>query len=189
MTKSKTTLFSKKVSPISDIEEGKKSGQYAWIYSHITGETVRLKKVSGEKTVYLVPLTETVADMDGITSYLNSYGLKPCVNAPQYLLGLMAAVSEEDLPASLERKDIVAAENEAASVFQDEHGHRGFLRAYRRDGRRLLRLVVLDGRWFAVDDWVFLAESLLSPGTESLGSSDSLPLELTINGIKYIRHD
>lgn len=178
MTKSK--LFSKTVSPICDITIGKEKGNYTYVYDHITPETVPLQSCQGEKKVYLVPLTETVEGIEGVTAYLKAFGLKPCQNAPQYLLGLMACTEQSELP---NLSWIVAAEDAAASVFRDDGDDRCFLLVFRSGGGRKLRLVLLDGRWDADRDWVFLAEDLGHPD-KPLESSGSLPLDRAIEVVK-----
>lgn len=186
MTTNKTELFSKVVEPICDIEEGKKKGNYTWIYDWITPDHIPLEKVSGKKKVYLVPLTETVEGTEGISAFLKKKGLKLCVNAPQYFLGLMAKMKLEDQE---NYSWVVAAENEASSVFADEGGDRCFLYADREGGRRGLSLVRLDGYCFADRGWVFLAEDLddsetLRDASESVELSNLDTLSLAIEEVK-----
>lgn len=132
----------------------------------MTDSTIPLKKVTEEKEIYLVPLDKTVSGIDGITSYLAEYGLKPCENAPQYLLGLMATMTNEELPNT---SWIVAADS--ASVFRDFGDGRCFLCVPRSGGERKLSLVYLGGDWSAGSAWVFLAESL-DFSSIPLGSSE-----------------
>ncbi|MEK7208414.1 MAG: hypothetical protein AAB699_02585 [Patescibacteria group bacterium] len=79
---------------------------------------------------------------------LLALGKQPCKDAPAYLLGLMAAVPEDKMPAELRNKHIVAAEPDKSSVFADGDGGRCFLCVGRYDDgfRRLNRMRVV-GRW------------------------------------------
>ena len=92
----KTLFFSVVVSPINDIEDGKNSGHYDWIYDHITGKTVPLQNAAdGEKRIYFVPVNETVPEGKE-AEFLAKFGKKPVKNAPNYLLGSMAKLEEKD---------------------------------------------------------------------------------------------
>lgn len=173
-----TKYFSKIVSPICDIEVGKKEGNYTWMYDWLTTEHIPLAKVSVKKEVYLVPLTETVEGTESIQKYLKERRFKLCEHAPQYLLGLMKEVTQNELPNP---SWIVAAEDTAASVFQDDDGDRCFLLVRRSEGGRKLHLVSLGGYWGAGLGWVFLAEKLGDSDTsESLDTSETLTLDRAI---------
>lgn len=173
MTKNKTTLFTATISPINDLEKGKLKGDYDWVYDHITKDTVPLKKATGEKKLYFVPVTERV--LEGKESqYLAAYGLKPVENAPNYLLGAMATLKEKDLPEELKFKDIVAVGN---VVFQFADGRRCFLDCRRRSGERFLFMVRLASGWGAGGGWFFLAEELTPSEVQTLSLSGSLSLE------------
>lgn len=172
--KTQTKFFSKIVSPISNLEDAKVKGNYTWIYDLMTPEHIQLNQAKlPAKEVFLVPVTETITS-DEIVSYLAKQGMKPCENAPEYLLGLMVVTPESELPEELKRKDFVAANS--ASVFAVSDGSRCFLRVGRLDGYRELSLVGLDGSWDGVSGWVFLAESLES-SPKTLEFSDTLTLE------------
>lgn len=153
-------LFSVVVEPINNLKEGIDKGHYTSVYDWISNDHSRipLTETTGGKRIYFVPVTENVNTGEE-EAYVNKFGLTLCKKAPNYLLGAMSALPENKLPENLKGKDIVAAENEAASVFQARRGRRCFLHAHRSGDRRLLALVSA-GIWYAVAvrGWVFLAE-------------------------------
>lgn len=147
------------VNPINTVKEGIKLGHYTDHYGFITDTTVPLQPVQGAKNLHLVCFGRTI----GKTEYmelLRAEGKRPCRNAPQYLLGLMAAVPEDQMPAELRNKDLVATEpDNASSVFAGKYGDRCVLCVNRNDGYRTLNLAGVDGGW--LDYWAFLAEDLV----------------------------
>lgn len=164
MTTTKTTF---KVKPINNVEEGIKQGNYTSHYDYIIEKTVPLKEVTEEKEITLVCFNRTIGETEYI-ELLKQEGLKPCEDAPNYLLGLMAQYKESDLLEEFKNKDIIAAN--VSSVFTDEFGHPCFLYVYRHGRDRGLVLARVGRGWF--DDCVFLAESLetqpLIPSSEPL---------------------
>ncbi|MBI2096136.1 MAG: hypothetical protein HYT43_00670 [Candidatus Taylorbacteria bacterium] len=147
------------VQPINTAEEGIRVGHYDGHYSFITNETVPLQPVQGAKNLHLVCFDRMIGEMEYV-ELLRAESKQPCRNAPQYLLGLMAAVPEDKMPKELRNKDLVAAEpGNASSAFTDKACRRCFLYVDRRDGLHRLDLIVVDGEW---DDlWAFLAEDLV----------------------------
>src|SRR3989344_914895 len=89
------------VDPINEVEAGLKAGHYTGHYSFITNETVKLAPANGKKRIFVVPFNRTIVEAESITRLLAEHGLKPCVNAPNYLLGLMEAVPEVEMPEEL----------------------------------------------------------------------------------------
>lgn len=144
------------VTPINNVDEGYKTGHYNEKYDHITTETIPVKQLEGQKRVYLVPFNETIGENDYVVR-LAEHGLKPCVDCPNYLLGLMKQVPESEMPEELGNKYFVAAEpDNPSSVFFGKHGDRCFL-GVRRDGsNRDLVVVGAENEWD--DCWAFLAE-------------------------------
>ena len=98
------------VAPINDIEEGLKEGHYSGNPPFINKETVRLRPVEGRKEIYIVPLRKRVRQ-DEYAAYLATKGLRPCVDGPNYLVGLMAQVPETAMPEVLRNRYVVAAES------------------------------------------------------------------------------
>ena len=159
-TKSTATICSfPNVSPVNTAEEGIRLGHYNDHYDYITDKTVPLTSVEGKKNLHVVCFNRTVGETEWV-ELLRAEGKQPCRHAPQYLLGLMVQVPEDQMPAELRNKDIVAEEQESSSVFTDESGDRGFLGVRRDGGNRELILTRVDGRWF--DDDAFLAEDLVA---------------------------
>lgn len=147
------------VSPINTAEEAIKQGHYNDYYRLILNGTVEIEPAKGPKNLHLVCFNRTVGETEYV-ELLRAEGKRPCQNAPQYLLGLMAQVPEDKMPAELRNKDLVAAEpDNSSSVFTGKDGDRCFLCVYRLGGRRKLNLVRVDRRWY--DYWAFLAEDLV----------------------------
>lgn len=144
------------VDPINDVEQGIREGNLTSHYDFITNETVKLVPAQGRKRVYVVPFNETVGQND-YAARLAEYGLKPCQNAPNYLLGLLKQVPEHEMPQELANKHIVAAEPKTpSSVFQGRDGDQCFLYACRLGANRGLDLRDVSREWDGY--WAFLAE-------------------------------
>ncbi len=146
------------VEPVTDIEDAKKRGHFTSCYDHITAKTVKLPKAQGKKRVFAVPFNKSIGEK-AYVALLAEHGLKPCVNAPSYLMGLMVQVPESEMPAELKGKYIVAAEPDvASSVFRGLDGVRCFLCVDRLGGasRELDLTRVGFGGWDGA--WAFLAE-------------------------------
>lgn len=153
-----TTHSFPNINPINTAEEGIAQGHYTGHYGFITDKTVPLQPVQGAKNLYLVCFNRTIGETE-CAELLRAEGKRPCQNAPQYLLGLMASVPEDKMPAELRNKDIVAAESDnKSSVFAGGHVHRCFLFVNRRGAYRRLDLIGVGGLWG--DSWAFLAEDL-----------------------------
>lgn len=153
----KTEFFSIVCEPINDIEEGKAKGHYDSIYDHINPKTVPLQKAEGVKRIYFIPVTERVEEGKE-AEFLAKFGKRPVTNAPNYLLGAMAKLTEDELPENLKLKDFVAVSGDEKEVFSGHLSRRCFLICDRRDGRRRLDVVALAGAWNPEDVWCFLAE-------------------------------
>lgn len=153
------TIFSfPNISPICNIKEGLRLGQYARYYKHITRKTVPLTPVTGAKNLHIVCFNRTICDEEYI-ALLRAEGKQPCQNAPQYLLGLMSVVQEDRMPSELQNIDLVAAEQcNDPSVFEDHFDLRCFLGVVRQHTHRELTMVRVNGAWRA--SWAFLAEDL-----------------------------
>lgn len=168
-----TTKISFKVKPINSLEEGIKLGNYDSHYDFITDKTVPLKELTDEKEIFLVNFDRTIGETE-YKELLEKEGLKPC--EPNYLLGLMAQIKEDDMPKELKNKNIVVP----SSVFTGGCGFRCFLCVYRGDGYRKLRLTDVDREW--IDRWVFLAEAL---DTKPLSTSSDSLITLTLTQEEY----
>lgn len=157
--KTTTTVCSfPNISPICNIKDGLRRGQYASLYNHITGKTVPLTKLTVEKKLHIVLFNRTIGDEEYIV-LLRAEGKQPCQNAPQYLLGLMSVVPEDKMPPELQNIDFVAAEQcNASSVFEDHFDLRCFLGVVRYHPHRKLTMVRVNGVWRS--SWAFLAEDL-----------------------------
>ena len=159
-TKSSVTIHSfPNINPINTAEEGIAQGNYTDHYGFITDKTVPLQPVQGAKNLYLVCFNRTIGETE-CAELLRAEGKRPCQNAPQYLLGLMASVPEDKMPEELRNKHLVAAESDnKSSVFAGRSGDRCFLCVDRRDGGRGLRLTGVGGGWSG--HWAFLADDLV----------------------------
>ena len=146
------------ISPINTAEEGIAQGHYTDHYRFIKDKTVPLQPVQGAKSLHLVCFDRTIGETEYV-ELLRAEGKQPCRNAPQYLLGLMAQVTEDKMPEELRNKNLVAAEpDNKSSAFAGRSGLRCFLCVGRWGGDRRLDLTIVDGEWR--DGWAFLAEDL-----------------------------
>lgn len=153
-----TTLTFPNINPVNTAEEGIRVGHYDDCDPFITNETVPLQPVQGAKDLHLVSFNRIIGETESV-ELLRAEGKRPCQNAPQYLLGLMAAVPEERMPQELRNKKLLAAEpDNKSSVFSDENGYRCFLCIFRDGGGRELSLAIVDGEWSGF--CAFLAEDL-----------------------------
>ena len=147
------------ISPINTAEEGIAQGHYTDHYRFIKDKTVPLQPVQGAKSLHLVCFDRTIGETEYV-ELLRAEGKQPCRNAPQYLLGLMAQVTEDKMPEELRNKDLVAAEpDNKSSVFTGRFGYRCFLYVLRGGVFRRLDLTAVGRRGF--DRWAFLAEDLV----------------------------
>ena len=124
-----------------------------------TGRVIKLPNAKGAKRVFIVSFKRPVGKGEYVT-LLAQYGLRPCKNSPSYLAGLMATVSEAEMPEELRNTDIVAAEpKNHASIFKDDGGHPCFLYVRQRDlAIRDLDLVRISHKKEWLGYWAFLAE-------------------------------
>ena len=147
------------IQPVNTAETGIAQGHYTDHYRFITNETVPVEPAKGPKNLHLVCFDRTIGEMEYV-ELLRAEGKQPCRNGPAYLLGLMVAVPEDQMPAELRNKDLVAAEpDNKASAFADVSGRRCFLYVHRFGAYRELRLIGVNGEWG--DGWPFLAEDLV----------------------------
>ena len=147
------------INPVSTVKEGIRVGHYDDHYSFMTNETVPLQPVQGAKNLHLVCFDRTIGETEYV-ELLRTEGKRPCQNAPQYLLGLMAAVPEDKMPEELRNKNLVAAEpDNKSSAFAVRFGYRCFLCVFRRGGYRGLDLADVGRLWRG--DFAFLAEDLV----------------------------
>ena len=100
----------------------------------ITDETVKVKLVRDAKRVYVVPFWYGLM--------LAEYKLKPWVDSPAYLLGLIGQICAERIPKEFNNVHFVAIEpDNPTSVFQNANGERCFLCVFRRDAYYKLGLI------------------------------------------------
>ena len=146
------------IQPVNTAETGIAQGHYTDHYRFITNETVPVEPAKGPKNLHLVCFDRTIGEMEYV-ELLRAEGKQPCRNGPAYLLGLMVAVPEDQMPVELRNKDLVAAEpDNKASVFTDGVGFRCFLYVNRDGARRELDLFGVGREWSG--RWAFLAEDL-----------------------------
>ena|SRR3989344_3550548 len=158
--KSNTKFFSKIVSPINNIKIGMKKGKYTAISNYISKKTVPLAKAQGKKQVYLIPFNGITIDTSEYYDYLKKLCFKFCKNAPNYLLGLMAETSEDELVKEIKQNQtIVAAEDRRKSIFTNDEGDKSFLAVFESGNYRKLETQSLRYRSLAVGV-VLLAEKL-----------------------------
>jgi hypothetical protein len=129
------------VEPIRAIEVGIQSGHYVLDREYSRARRMKYSEPEGRKRVFVIP-----GDPDGIEpnyeKFLKEYGFKPCENAPDYFMGLMATVRESDMPKELHNINIVAVEAlNTIATFNNVLGRSCFLIAYRRDGERIIGVV------------------------------------------------
>lgn len=154
-----TTHTFPSINPVCTAEEGIRVGHYDDHYSFITNETVPIQPVQGAKNLHLVCFNRTISGTEYV-ELLRAEGKRPCQNAPQYLLGLMAAVPENQMPVELRDKDLVAAEpGNKSSAFTNKNGNRCFLCVIRNGGCRGLGLTSVGGEWSG--GWAFLVEDVV----------------------------
>jgi hypothetical protein len=154
-----TQFFSVVTEPINDIQEASKSISYD--FSWIPADMAPLQKAKGPKRIYFIPVSETVPNGKE-SEYLAKFGKKPVTHAPNYLLGVMAKLNEDDFPHKLKFKDIVAVSSSDHDIFLRKGCGPSFLRCYRRSGKRELNFVDLSGDWTPGGIWVFIAEDIES---------------------------
>lgn len=103
------------VEPINTIEEGIHKGFYTGYNQNIVPR-IKLPKINIPKSICIIAFLESILVTD-LEFRLRSLGLKPCKNAPNYLLGLMAQVPETSMSPTLFNLDIVAVEFQTYSIF------------------------------------------------------------------------
>lgn len=145
------------IMPINTIEDGIAAGQYNSHNEFITNTTVQLQPAQGPKNVYLVCFDRELEPTEW-TDLLRAEGKQPCINGPNYLLGLMAQVSQDQMPEEFRSKDIVAAENARSSIFADEDGDPCFLYVSHDSTSRKLDFTVIGPGWYIF--WAFLAQDI-----------------------------
>jgi len=153
------------IRPINFFEEGvelggyAKFGGYVGYFRYLTNETAPMGLVEGEKNLYLVGFNRSVGETEYI-SLLKAEGKRPCKNAINYTLGLMAQVPENKMPEKLHNKDIVAAEpNNGSTIFIKNNGNY-FLYVPRVNESRIIIITGTSGWW--PDYIAFVAEDLVS---------------------------
>lgn len=124
----------------------------SWVVKPIKYEN---SNAEGEKRVFVVPF-ELDSERNK-TAFLSKHGLKPCLNGPSYLMGLMVKIPKGEMPEEIRDKFIVAAEpDNPSSIFLDEYGRKCFLYTHNNLRYRLL----IDINFDLFDDmWALLAES------------------------------
>ena len=129
------------IQPVNTAETGIAQGHYTDHYRFITNETVPVEPAKGPKNLHLVCFDRTIGEMEYV-ELLRAEGKQPCRNGPAYLLGLMVAVPEDQMPVELRNKDLVAAEpDNKASAFAGRRGYRCFLYISRSEAHRGLILI------------------------------------------------
>ena len=147
------------VPPINNIKEGLKVGSYNGYYEYFDADKINLRQISTvQKKVSLVPLNR-LSNEDEYLTFLKKHWLKPCFNAPNYLLGLMSQFHDDEIPSCLLGKNFVAAEpDNCSSIFKSKEGKDSFLCVIRNKGNRKLSMTNATGGW--LNCWAFLAESI-----------------------------
>lgn len=119
--KDKDYFSSVLVSPLNSIEElfGPPTK-----HSYLSSEVIPLRKVEGEKCIYLPCFDEALSEEE-YSLRLQDYGLKFCKNAPNYLLGIakhvpIATIYEFFGRRNLEFIEAVEPENNS-SLFINPH--------------------------------------------------------------------
>jgi hypothetical protein len=147
------------INPINTVAEAIERGHYDSHDPFITDETVPFAPAKDPKNLHLVCFNRVIRGTKYVELLL-AEGKQPCRNAPAYLAGLMAQVPEDQMPAELRHKDLVAAEpDNTSSTFAGEGGDRCFLYVRRSGGNRRLSLMFVDREWSG--DLAFLVEDLV----------------------------
>lgn len=150
------------INPINNIEKGIEHGHYTCHYCIITDKAVPLQSAQGAKNLHLVCFSRAIMKMEYI-ELLRAEGKQPCRNSPNYLLGLMARVSEGGMPEGLCSKSLVAVEPDNESSFFPTGFKRSrncFLCVVRRGVVRELSLFYVGSEWDWDESLAFLAEDL-----------------------------
>jgi hypothetical protein len=131
---------------------------YNSIYEGLIAQQKETNAISHEmKKVYLVSFNKAVDSKDYM-ELLKKYNMKPCINASNYLLGIMGKYSELDFPKTLINKCLVAAEpNNPHSIFY-EAGNKCYLAVIRQNQKRRLTITETESGWLS--NWAFLAEKI-----------------------------
>ena len=149
------------VTPINTFSEGRIAGHYSdpQVSSF---DSIPLVKGLKPKKIYLVPV-DRVVPVGGEAEYLKTFGLAPCKNAPNYLLGLMADVQNGviDISSLTQGETSFAALNGTVPIVEDQKGNPHFLSVvYNGIGQHWLALVFVTGKWKPESKWIFLAEEI-----------------------------
>lgn len=145
-----------------------KGHKFDYVNSDITVENFPSQEVSTDFKIYHF---DKYISSEDVIEEMKKDGYKP------------ANIYELLLLPDWNGKDWVVALGSVCKV----HGHRDVAYLYGGDSKRYLNLAWFDGVWHGYCR--FLATKQLSLDTAMLGASPSetLPLELIINGIKYIK--
>ncbi len=148
------------ISPINTVEEGISRGRFQDQDPFIDNQTVPLWPAAGEKTVHVVCFNKETGNCE-YPELLWQIRMRPCRDAPNYFLGLMAQWPEDQMASTqLSNTHIVAAEPDGlAASFYNSEGDNCYLYANRRGLVRGLFLMDKEGaKW--PENFGFLAEDL-----------------------------
>lgn len=146
-------FFSVEVDPITDIDIACRRGGMTCpedVKRHLHFPSPKNK--DERKRVFIVPCPKSFSANDFL-AHIAEYGLCPCGHAPEYLLGLMAHISEGSMPSHLYNVSIVAAWQ---LWFPKTTGVAHFFSVVRRGVRR--RLSFVSSRTVWNPEYAFLAE-------------------------------
>lgn len=129
------------VSPINNIitgiEQAKLSSKTPYCMPEFSEKDYPMENPTGDKKIYIVHFNKIMMwgendEKNSLVETLKEYGKKPCVNAPNYLLGLLVKVGKKDLMSTLTGVNyIVAAEpGNQKSLFRNNDGSEVMLTAY-----------------------------------------------------------
>ena len=147
---SKDNLLKLEVKPLNSIDECVKSG-LLHKGTYIFDKDAHLEKAEQTKTIYFVP---GGGSGSLVLKHLSSLGLKPCIQAPNYLLGVVKLVSEGQVPQLKES---------ALISLTDEQVMDGTMYVDHEAGVACIHIAKYAGPgWFTsfVGNWFFLAEEV-----------------------------
>ncbi|MES3031369.1 MAG: hypothetical protein V4697_03060 [Patescibacteria group bacterium] len=156
-----TVYTFRNIQPVNSIKEALERGGFfgdTRAYDpFFVGGMITFPPCTRPKDVSLLCLNWTTEELDVIPR-LREHGKRPCDNAPNYFLGLMAAFSETRMPPQFKGKDIVAMGTSALSVFRYKNGAPCNISACRSGTGRVLNFVRAHGTFGP--NWALVVEDL-----------------------------
>jgi hypothetical protein len=154
-------IFTMLVKPINDVSTAIRNGGYRSHFPKLTTEIVGLRNPTTDKEVF-VPIMDNPFHSATINAMLEILGLKPCLDGPNYLFGLMAALRNKSLPVNFDNITIIAAEvRNTPTVFKFDACHSSLVAVDcgTKASQRELLLIGQDGM-FEKNKYAIIAERI-----------------------------